>query len=107
MIPSLDRCRVAGPVAVLAVLGVFAAPASAQRYTATQSATPQGDTVTLADRVTDTVVVVVPSRGNMATEMRVKGHHVLEARGIPFMGPWANRLDEPAFYANGRRHPST
>jgi len=20
------------------------------------------------------------------------------------MGPWANRLDEPAFYANGRRH---
>ena len=26
------------------------------------------------------------------------------ATGIPFMAPWANRLDEPAFYANGRRH---
>jgi aldose 1-epimerase len=24
--------------------------------------------------------------------------------GIPFMGPWANRLDEQAFYANGRRY---
>ena len=24
--------------------------------------------------------------------------------GIPFLGPWANRLDEPAFYANGRRY---
>ena len=103
MIPSIDRCRVAPLVAVLAVLGVFAvaAPALAQRY----SATPQGDTVTLADREADTVVLIVPSKGNLATEMRVKGHNVLEARGIPFMGPWANRLDEPAFYANGRRHP--
>ncbi len=50
--------------------------------------------------------------------MRVKGHNVLRfphasladfterpgATGIPFMGPWANRLDELAFYANGRRH---
>ena len=23
--------------------------------------------------------------------------------GIPFLGPWANRLDEQAFYANGKR----
>ena len=26
------------------------------------------------------------------------------ATGIPFMGPWANRLDEQAFYANGKRY---
>ena len=25
--------------------------------------------------------------------------------GIPFLGPWANRLDEQAFYANGKRYP--
>ena len=25
--------------------------------------------------------------------------------GIPFMGPWINRLDEQAFYANGKRYP--
>ena len=24
--------------------------------------------------------------------------------GIPFLGPWANRLDEQAFYANGQRY---
>jgi aldose 1-epimerase len=74
--------------------------------------------VTLSDSQAGTVVSVVPSVGNIATEMRVHGHNVLRfphasladftarpaATGIPFMGPWANRLDEPAFYANGRRH---
>ena len=103
MIPFFDRCRVVCLGALLAVLAVVA-PAWAQRYSATPSATPQGEVVTLTDREADVVVVVVPAKGNMATEMRVKGHNVLEARGIPFMGPWANRLDEPAFYANGRRH---
>ena len=68
----------------------MAAPVSAQCYTATQ----QGEVVTLTARAADTVVSVAPSRGNMATAMRVKGHEVLEARGIPFMAPWANRLDE-------------
>jgi aldose 1-epimerase len=100
---------------MLFTLLLVAAPASAQRYSAVQ----QGDTVTLTDRTTDTVVTVVPSVGNIATELRVKGHNVLRyphaslaefaarpaATGIPFMGPWINRLDEPAFYANGRRHP--
>ena len=107
---SLGRRRIGILLAVLAV----AVPASAQRYSAAQ----QGDVVTLTDRGTDTVVSVVPSVGNIATEMRVKGHNVLRyphasltdfaarpgATGIPFMGPWANRLDETAFYANGRRH---
>ncbi len=105
-------CRHLG---VLLALLAVAAPASAQRYSAVQ----EGDLVTLTDRATDTVVTVVPSVGNIATAMRVKGHNVLRfphasladfkarpaATGIPFMGPWANRLDEAAFYANGRRHP--
>jgi aldose 1-epimerase len=91
---------------------LVAAPLSAQRYSAVQ----QGETVTLTDRTTDTVV---PSVGNITTEMRLKGHNVLRyphaslagfaarpaATGIPFMGPWINRLDEPAVDANGRRHP--
>src|SRR5262249_3571906 len=25
--------------------------------------------------------------------------------GIPFLAPWGNRLDEPAFYANGKKFP--
>ena len=49
--------------------------------------------------------------------MIVKGHDVLRwphadmaafkanpnMTGVPFMGPWINRLDEQAFYANGKR----
>lgn len=33
-------------------------------------------------------------------EFRALGHG---RAGIPFLAPWANRLDEQAFYANGRR----
>ena len=101
------------PLAV-ALLLLAAVPAHAQRYSAAQ----QGETVTLTDRTAETVVTIVPSVGNIAVEMKVKGHNVLRypqgsvaefkarpgATGIPFMGPWANRLDEQAFYANGRRH---
>jgi aldose 1-epimerase len=101
-------------VATAVVASVLTTPAFVQRYSALQ----HDDVVTLADRETDTVVTVVPSVGNIATGMRVKGHDVLRyphaslaefrerpgATGIPFMGPWINRLDEQAFYANGRRH---
>jgi aldose 1-epimerase len=110
-VPPIRLASAAGAVLLLLAC---AAPAHAQRY----SATRDGDTVTLADRQTDTVVTVVPSVGNIATGMRVKGHDVLRYRhasladfkarpgqtGIPFMGPWIGRLDEQAFYANGRRH---
>jgi aldose 1-epimerase len=100
----------------LAALFCLAAvsPAAAQRY----SAQHEGGMVRLRDGVADVVVSVVPSVGNTAIAMTVKGHDVLRwpyasldefrARpalsGIPFLAPWANRLDEPAFYANGRRH---
>ena len=61
---------------------------------------------------------MMPSVGNIAYRMTVKGHDVLRwphasldafkaspnATGIPFMGPWINRLDEQAFYANGTRY---
>ena len=91
-----------------------ASPAVAQRY----AAIAEGDVVRLVDRTTDTSVSIMPSLGNIAFEMLVKGHNILRfphatladfrarpnATGIPFMGPWANRLDEQAFYANGRRY---
>jgi aldose 1-epimerase len=63
-------------------------------------------------------VWIAPGVGNIAYRMTVKGHDVLRwphasfeafaaspnATGIPFMGPWINRLDEQAFYANGVRY---
>jgi aldose 1-epimerase len=88
----------------------------AESYRAEQIA----DVVHLTDAENDTAVALLPASGNVTIEMRVKGHNVLRfpyesvedfrARdtrgmvGIPFLGPWANRLDEHAFYANGRRY---
>ena len=75
-----------------------------------------GKTVRLTDGGRDVVVSIAPSRGNVTFGMQVAGHEVLyfpvasieDPRagrfGIPFLGPWANRLDETAFYANGRRY---
>src|SRR3977135_3829873 len=68
------------------------------------------DRVELRDSTTATVVAINPSVGNIAFSMTVKGHEVLwwtagQMSGIPFLGPWANRLDEQAFWANGRRFP--
>ena len=90
-----------------------ALPAVAQ-YSARQN----GDVARLEDAKTQTVVSIVTSVGNEAFEMKVKGQNVLffpyaslddfkahpMLSGIPFLGPWANRLDEAAFYANGKRY---
>src|ERR1044071_5391583 len=76
------------------------------RYAASSSP----DRVEIADRTAGIVVAINPSAGNIATSMKVKGHEVLwwmpgQMSGIPFVGPWANRLDEQAFWANGKRYP--
>lgn len=77
-----------------------------------------GDVIQLIDKQHDTVVTIAPSIGDLTFEMKVRGQNVLhfpyesldafKARpglaGIPFLGPWANRLDEQAFYANGKKY---
>jgi aldose 1-epimerase len=88
--------------------------AAAQQYSARQN----GEVIELEDAKHQTKVSIIPSVGNIAFEMKVKGQNVLRwpyasvaefkakpaMQGLPFMGPWANRLDELAFYANGRRY---
>jgi aldose 1-epimerase len=80
-----------------------------------------GDVVRLEDTGHRTTVWIMPSRGNSAFRMTVYGKDVLRfpyasleeylkgpsrgMAGIPFLGPWANRLDETAFYANGKKYP--
>src|SRR5436190_18470107 len=105
--------RVLASVFVCAILLPTAAAAQ-PRYAAVKD----GDVVHLSDRTTDTVVSILPSLGNMVFEMKVHGQNVLryphatieEFRkapntiGIPFMGPWINRLVEQAFYANGKKY---
>jgi aldose 1-epimerase len=89
---------------VLALL--LSAALAGARYTATSAP----NRVELTDRVTNTVVAIAPSNGNAGVSMTVKGHEILwwsppQMSGIPFLGPWANRLDEQAFWANGKRYP--
>ena len=102
-------------VSALAVLCVgLSLPASAQQYQARR----EGDVVRLEDTQNQVVVSILPSVGNQAFELKVKGHNVLRwtyasvadfqsrpgMAGIPFLAPWADILDEQAFYANGRRY---
>jgi aldose 1-epimerase len=96
-------------------IGLAACPVAAQPYTAARD----GEAVKLVDARAQTEVWILPAVGNIAYRMTVKGHDVLRwphasldafkaspnATGIPFMGPWINRLDEQAFYANGTRYP--
>src|SRR5262245_14981699 len=74
--------------------------------------------VVIEDTKNQVAVSILPSVGNIAFSMKVKGQEVLRwpyasveefksrpaLSGIPFLGPWANRLDEQAFYANGKRY---
>ena len=99
------------------ISALCAAPrtASAQPYAARRS----GEVVQLEDARSQTIVSILPSVGDIAFAMKVKGHDILRwpyasvdefksrpaLSGIPFVGPWANRLDEQAFYANGKRYP--
>jgi len=83
------------------------------------SARQVGDVVELNDSRNQTAVSILPALGNLTVEMKVKGHNVLRfpfnsaaeykggsgSIGIPFLAPWADRLDEQAFYANGTRYP--
>lgn len=83
------------------------------------SARHAGLVVRLEDATARTTVSVIPSAGNRACGMTINGGNILlfpyesaedfkrrggGLNGIPFLAPWANRLDEQAFYVNGRRH---
>jgi aldose 1-epimerase len=94
-------------------LGVaFAAP----RYTAEKTTDHGIEIVRLADTTNGVVVKIAPSVGNRLYEMKVHGKDVLNtgpedpadfrktigSGGIPFLAPWANRLGEKGFWANGK-----
>ena len=100
----------------LVCLVAAAVTSAAETRPSAYTAERVGRTVRLSDTGRQVVVSIAPLRGNVTFEMKVKGQDVLHFPvasledpqagqfGIPFLGPWANRLDEPAFYANGRRY---
>ena len=90
----------------------------AQNYTAQQTSDHGVPVVRLADAARGVEVTILPSIGNRASEMKVHGKNILyfpvsdlaefqktpQLNGIPFLAPWANRLNEPAFWANGKKY---
>lgn len=75
------------------------------------------ETVRLSDPAHAIEVSIVPSIGNIAYDMRVRGKPILlspghlnewkqkpSQAGIPFLAPWANRLDGDGYWANGKRY---
>ncbi|HUQ95666.1 MAG TPA: aldose 1-epimerase [Bryobacteraceae bacterium] len=87
-------------------------------YTAERQTIDAIEAVYLADVRSHTEVWIAPSVGNNSYDMKVKGRRVfwspyqtlgqLKAQpamaGNPFLAPWANRLDQEAFWANGRKY---
>ena len=87
-------------------------------YQALKTTVDSIEVVRLVDAKSRTEVWVVPSLGNNAYDMTVNGKKVfwspyqtlgeLKARpamaGNPFLAPWANRIDQDAFYAGGKKY---
>jgi aldose 1-epimerase len=102
--------------ALLALL--FAATAFGGDYTARRAMVDTVDVVLLADASHKTEMTIIPSIGNLGYAMKVNGKNVLyvpdgdlatfkarpQLSGIPFLAPWANRINGQAFYANGKRY---
>jgi aldose 1-epimerase len=86
-------------------------------YSAQKAVVDGIEVVRLAQAARHTEVAIVPSLGNLAYEFKVNGKNVLwlpyqtlaemkakpQFGGIPFLAPWANRLSEDAFFANGKK----
>ena len=111
------RLRAASGVAIAAVLFLSTSRVTARQHAAPYTALRDGDVVRLRDTAHDVGLVIHPRTGNLAVEMTVKGVPVLHYppapadegqrprfAGIPFMAPWANRLDEPGFRFGGRHY---
>jgi aldose 1-epimerase len=113
MISTIRTRRLATVLVTIAALASANAAAAQPRYSAKQT----GDIVQLRDARTDTTVSVMTSLSN-AYEMVVKEQNLIRMtfatvdefrarpglNGIPLLAPFANRLDEPAFYANGKKY---
>jgi aldose 1-epimerase len=97
----------------LAMPGMAYAAKAGARY----SVKTIGDIVQLHDNKTDSTVSVLTGTSN-AYEFVVHGKNVISMNipsttalrnnpglnGVPFLAPFANRLDELAFYANGKKY---
>jgi aldose 1-epimerase len=90
----------------------------AANYSAQKSTVDSIEILRLTDSAHRMEVSIAPSVGNIAYEMKVNGQPILAPppaslaewkakptqAGIPFLAPWANRLDGDAYWANGTKY---
>jgi aldose 1-epimerase len=89
----------------------------AQNYTVEKRTAGSIENIRLSDTAQGIEVSICPSIGNIAYDFRVRGNPILFSppalgewkkkptqAGIPFLAPWANRLDGDAYWANGKRY---
>ena len=101
----------------LAAVLLFPLMSTAANYSAVVTVVEGIEVVRLADAAHHAEVSIAPSIGNIAYEFKVNGKNAfwlpseslaaLKAKpmlcGNPFLAPWANRLDQDAFFANGKK----
>src|SRR5438270_7002782 len=101
-----------------AALALLPFMSQAANYSAKTARVDGVEVVQLADAAHKAEVTVAPSIGNMAYRLMVNGKNALwvpyenlgemkakPAMGaVPFLAPWANRLDHDGFYANGKNY---
>jgi aldose 1-epimerase len=90
----------------------------AANYSAQRTTVDSVEIVRLSDAAHHIEVAIAPSIGNIAYEMKVNGKAILlppggslsewkakpAQAGIPFLAPWANRLDADAYWVNGKKY---
>jgi aldose 1-epimerase len=91
---------------------------AADKYSAVRVVTDGIEEIVLRDDVRRQEVRVVPSIGNNSYSYKTNGQELfwspyqalaeMKAKpvnlGNPFLAPWANRIDGPAYYANGKKY---
>ena len=101
-----------------ALLSVCTFMTQAANYSAQKLTVDSVDIVRLTDAAHAMEVSICPSVGNIAYDFTVNGKQILlppnallpewkakpAQSGIPFLAPWANRLDQDAYWANGRKY---
>ena len=88
-----------------------------QNYSAEKVTVDSIETIRLSDTDHRVEVSICPSIGNIAYDLRANGKPILMSpprlsewehkpsqAGIPFLAPWANRLDGDGYWANGKRY---
>jgi aldose 1-epimerase len=106
------------PTLLLLTILMSVTETNAANYNAKRATVDGIEVIQLSDASHKTEVSIVPSIGNTAYEMKVNGKDVFwspyrtlaefKAKpaqlGVPFLAPWANRIDGDTYYVNGKKY---